>query len=146
MNGNLIFGTLLLLLAMPFMLNANDGFSDCSIVGITADILDVSWQPDPLGPAGTAMQVNVSQPLNQTTTTFTKFVISYNEPSGVISNSIMREIPPSINNLADSYSVVIPDYIPAPIYTVTFMITEAGLGDVSYCVMFNRSTRSTRSG
>ncbi|RIB03763.1 hypothetical protein C2G38_2203831 [Gigaspora rosea] len=113
---------------MPFMLNANDRFSDCSINIINADILNVEWQPDPVAATGMVMDFNVSQLLNKSTTTFTKLVIAFNEPSGVIANSVTLEIPSGINNVTDIYPIVIPKFIPSPIYTVAVMITEVGLG------------------
>ncbi|CAG8841000.1 34654_t:CDS:1, partial [Gigaspora margarita] len=109
---------------MPFMLNANNGWSDCSIVGINAQVLNVIWGPDPVGPTGTIIQFNVSQELSNATTTFTKIVIAFIEPNGVISSSILFEIPPGITSIDKSFPVVIPDFIPAPQYTVSAMITE----------------------
>ncbi|RIB05454.1 hypothetical protein C2G38_593379 [Gigaspora rosea] len=142
MNRNLIFTTLFLLLTMPFMLNTNNGWSDCSINGIQADVLNVSWGPDPVGPTGMTMFFNVSQGLSQASTTFTKLVVSFNDPSGVISSANQFEISPGINSVDNSYQVMVPDLIPSPVYTVAVMLTEVGIGDVLYCVLFSRDTRS----
>ncbi|RIB11156.1 hypothetical protein C2G38_2204187 [Gigaspora rosea] len=127
---------------MPFMLNANNGASDCSINGIHANVLNVTWGPDPVGPVGVTMYFNVSQGLSQASTTFTKLVVSFNDPSGVISSSKQLEIVPSINSVDNSYPVIIPENIPAPLYTVSVMITEVGIGDVLYCVLYSRNSRS----
>ncbi|KAF0363965.1 hypothetical protein F8M41_013917 [Gigaspora margarita] len=127
---------------MPFMLDADNGGSDCSINGIHADVLNVTWGPDPVGPTGMTMYFNVSQGLSQNSTTYTKLVVSFNDPSGLISSAKQLEIPPSVNSIDGSYPVTIPDYIPAPLYTVVVMVTEVGIGDVSYCALFSRDSRS----
>ncbi|RIB10086.1 hypothetical protein C2G38_216724 [Gigaspora rosea] len=142
MNRNLIFTSLFLLLTMPFMLNANLPWTDCSIDGIHAEVINVQWGPDPIGPVGSTVYFNVSQELSQASTTFTKLVISFVDSSGVISSAKQFEIAPGINNIDDSFPIIVPDLIPAPLYTISVMVTEVGLGDASYCILFARDSRS----
>ncbi|RIB11278.1 hypothetical protein C2G38_2203858 [Gigaspora rosea] len=124
---------------MPFMLNANEGWSDCSINAVNAGVLNVTWGPDPVGPAGMTMYFNVSQELRNATTTFTKLVISFNEPSGLISGAKQIEISPGINSIDNSYPVIVPDLIPSPLYTVAVMLTENQYVCRDYSISYSTS-------
>ncbi|RIB05457.1 hypothetical protein C2G38_593529 [Gigaspora rosea] len=98
MNGNLIFVTIFLL-TLPFMVNGNFRWSTCSINDVDADIINVSWGPDPVGAKGTILQANVSQTLTNPTTATAVIIFSFNDVYGRIAGDTMHPLQPGITNI-----------------------------------------------
>ncbi|CAG8840376.1 838_t:CDS:1, partial [Gigaspora margarita] len=122
MNGNLIFVTIFLL-TLPFVVNGNFRWTTCSVNSLDADIINVSWEPDPVGAKRTILQANVSQTLTHPTTATVVIIFSFNDLYGRIVGDTMHPLQPGITNIEGTYSIIVPDLIPNS-FTFSAMIYD----------------------
>ncbi|CAG8767524.1 37379_t:CDS:1, partial [Gigaspora margarita] len=113
MNGNLILVSIFLLLTTSFKVNANPGWSDCSFSAIDAPIMDATlFGPDPIGPVGTTLQVNVTQSLSKPTTTFTKLIIEFTDVNAIPIGYTRHPLDAVEDNIEDTFFAVVPQFLP----------------------------------
>ncbi|RIB11275.1 hypothetical protein C2G38_2203852 [Gigaspora rosea] len=141
MNGNLILVSIFLiflLLTTSFKVNANPGWSDCSFNAIYAPIMDATFfGPDPIGPVGTTLQVNVTQSLSKPTTTFTKLLIEFTDVDAIPICYTRHPLDTNKDNIKDTFLAVVPQFLPNK-YLIRVMVIEAGTGDIRNCILFHR--------
>ncbi|RIB05458.1 hypothetical protein C2G38_2219608 [Gigaspora rosea] len=137
MNGNLIFVTIFLLLTLPFMVNGNDGWSPCSIIGLDKDIMNVQWGPDPVGAKGTVLQATVSQTITNATTTSSFIIFGFTDKYGRIIGDTMHSLQPGITNIEGSFNVIVPNFLPSS-FKFSVVIYDSELEIASNCILFNR--------
>ncbi|RIB11154.1 hypothetical protein C2G38_2204184 [Gigaspora rosea] len=139
MNGNLILISIFLLLTRSFTVKANVGWSDCSFNAIDVPIMDATFfSPDPIGPAGTNLSVQVTQSLIKPTTRFTKLVIQFTSVKGTPIGHSRHPLVESIDKIDDTFLAVVPQFLPAN-YLIKVAVVEVGLGGYTWnCILFHR--------
>ncbi|KAF0363967.1 hypothetical protein F8M41_013919 [Gigaspora margarita] len=139
MNGNLILVSIFLLLTTSFTVKANLDWTDCSFNAIDAPIMDATFfSPDPIGPAGTTLNVQVTQSLSKPTTRFTKLVIEFTSVKGYPIGYTRHPLDENINKIDDNFLAVVPQFLPAN-YLIKVSVIEVGLGgDKWNCILFHR--------
>ncbi|RIB12062.1 hypothetical protein C2G38_2201704 [Gigaspora rosea] len=127
-----------IILTTSFEVNANPGWSDCSFNAIGAPVVGVVFfGPDPIGPAGTILQVNVTQSLSKPTTQFTKLIIEFTDAHALPKGYTRHPLDTNIVNIEDTFLAVVPQFLPDK-YLIRVMVIEAGSGEIRNCVLFHR--------